>query len=188
MPWVNSEHLLSGSAPEDQRLYMESYTCQHSDVSLSTTNTSSPQASLPILQDSGADDTTSLLEMFVGIICACMPAAAHTCHHHLPSYDSFKNILRSRYGSLQNKLRSYSAFSSLPEDSAHDVGTSRGVHEGYGHGGTMSGRARVAAKPLQTFVQRGTTADDLNHDGIHLTYEMRQSSTSPETYERGQTG
>ena len=114
--------------------------------------------------------------MFVGIICACMPAAAHTSHHHLPSYDSIRSILRSRYGSLGQRLRrTYPTSSSLPEDSSHEVRTSRGIHEGYINLGTLESGPRVPAKTLQTFVRHGK-ADDLNNNGIHLTYEMRQSS------------
>ena len=75
-------------------------------------------------------------------------------------------------------MRSYTAPSSLPEDSSHDAKISRGVYDGYIHLGSPE-RGAVPARPLQTFVHHGK-ADDLNHDGIHLTYEMQQNSTTPE--------
>lgn len=125
--------------------------------------------------------------MFVGIICACMPAAAHTCHHHLPSYDSLRTILRSRYGYLEKKFRgTYRTSSSVPESISHDVKTSRGVYEGYVNLGTLEHSPTVPAKPIQSLVHHGKP-EKFNHGGIHLTYEMQQIFASPATHDRGPT-
>ena len=43
----------------------------------------------------------------MGISCACMPSAAYTCRHHLPSYKAFKSSFLSR-------LRSFKSSSKLP--------------------------------------------------------------------------
>lgn len=125
--------------------------------------------------------------MFVGIICACMPAAAHTCHHHLPSYDSIKNILRSHYGSLGQRLRRPNPTSStVSERNSRDLKTPRGVYEGYVNLGGLDHARPVPAKSLQTFVHNGSP-DDFSHDGIHLTYEMQQISASAAPHHQRQT-
>ena len=114
--------------------------------------------------------------MFVGVICACMPAAAHTCHRHLPSYGSLKKNLPIRYRSLGLKDRSTGP--SFPESTSHGIKTSRSVHEGYVSLEAPRLPMPVPAKSLRTFIHRGNT-DDLDHDGIDLTYEMLQTSTLP---------
>ena len=116
--------------------------------------------------------------MFAGIICACMPAAAHTCHHHLPSYDSLKKNLQIRYRSFGLKDRSTDP--SFPESTSHGIKTSRSVHEGYVGPETPRLLLPVPTKSLRTFIHRGNT-DNLDHDGIHTTYEMQHTSTLPPT-------
>ena len=44
----------------------------------------------------------SLVEMFVGIICACMPALARAYRHHLPYYEKLKNSVCSRFGTSRS--------------------------------------------------------------------------------------
>ena len=124
------------------------------------------------------------LEIFAGIICACMPAAAHTCHRHLPSYDSLKKNLQVRYRSLGLKDRSKDP--SFPESTSHGIKTSRSVHEGYVNLETHELPMAVPAKSLSTFIHRGSP-DDVDHDGIHLTYEMQQTSALPPTSTGGWT-
>lgn len=122
-----------------------------------------------------ADQIPSLLEMFVGIICACMPAASHTYHHHLRSYESLKKDLNFRYGSLGLKGRSTEF--SFPESRSHDIHTSRSVHEGYFSFDTPEHSIPVPAKSVQTsFRNEDTHGPD--HGGIHLTYELQQNSAS----------
>lgn len=132
-------------------------------------------------------NTVTLLEMFVGIICACMPAASHTWQHHLPSSDSFKYHLRPRNGTSGLKLGGTNPTpSSVAESNPRDVKTSRGVHEGYVNLDVLEHELPRPVKPLQTFIYSGRP-DDLNHDGINLTYEMQQSSASPPPPKRGWT-
>ena len=123
--------------------------------------------------------------MFVGIVCACMPAAAHTCHRHLPSYDSLKKTLQSRYRSLG--LKGPSTYPSFPESTSNGIKTSRSVHEGYVSLEAPEIPMPVPAKSLGTsFIHRENTGN-LSHDGIHLTYEMQQTSNLAPTRTGQQT-
>ena len=125
-----------------------------------------------------ADWSPSLVEMFVGIMCACMPAAAHTYHHHLRSYESLKqNNLHSRYRPSTSKDHSSKPLS--PQSKPHAISTSRGVHEGYVSLDALEPAMPTPhAKSLDTFNRTGSH-NDLDHDDIILTYELQQSSTSP---------
>lgn len=49
--------------------------------------------------------TVTLVEMFVGIICACTPAAAQSCRHNLPSYDTLKSLLLSHSHALRSSFK-----------------------------------------------------------------------------------
>lgn len=162
---------------------MAFYKREHSDVSL-LFMVSSLAKHLHQRVISQVDEDPSLLEMFVGIMCACMPAAAHTGRHHLPSYDCVSTTLRSHYESLGKGLRrSNPISSSLSQRDFRDVKTPRGVYEGYYNLGGLQRDLQEPAKSLQTY---GKT-DDLGHDGIHLTYEMKPTSTPPTPHDRGQT-
>lgn len=161
---------------------MALYKCEHRDVSLFSVD-SPPAKCLQSRIVGQVDEESSLVEMFVGIICACMPAAAHTCRHHLPSYDCVSTTLRSRYESLGKGLRRTNPTSSLlSKRGSRDVKTPRGAYEGYYNLGRLQRDLPFPAKSLQTY---GRT-DDLNYDGIHLTYEMQQTSTPPTPQDRGQ--
>lgn len=122
------------------------------------------------------DQDYSLLEMFVGIICACMPAAANMCHRLLPSYDSLKKNLQTRYRSLD--LKSRSTRPSVPKSTSRGIETSRSVHEGYVSLEAPELPMPVPAKSLRTFIHN-RSPDDVEHDSIHPTYEMQQTSTLP---------
>ena len=107
-----------------------------------------------------------------------MPAAANTCHRHLPSYDSIKKKLQIRYRSLGLKDRSIDP--SFPESTSHGIKTSRSVHEGYVNVEPSELLMPVPAKFLRKLTHRGSP-DGSDHNGIQLTYEMQQNSTSPTT-------
>ncbi len=115
--------------------------------------------------------------MFVGIMCACMPAAAHTYNHHAKSYSFLKKNFRLRYGLLGVGDRGTNP--PLRESTFHDVKTSRAVHEGYVTLDAPGHSTRMPAKPLQTFVSR-VRCNDLDHEDIHLTHEMQHVSASPQ--------
>ena len=120
--------------------------------------------------------------MFVGIVCACMPAASHTANHHLPSYELLRNKFRSYNGSWGLKLRGTEpTSSSFPSQSSRDVKTSRGTHEGYYDLGVREHRPPVPARALQTFT-RSHDSGELNHLGSDLEYEMQEA---PAMYNRG---
>lgn len=112
--------------------------------------------------------------MFVGIICACMPAAAHTCHRYLLSYDSLKKNLQVRSRSLGLKDRR--ADPSVPGSTSCGIKTSRSVGERYVDLEAPELPMPPPTKSLRTFIHRGSP-DDVDHDAIHLTFEMQQTST-----------
>ena len=174
LPRVNPQHLLQGPAREDIRPVMGGHNCKHHNVSLFDCT---PRLKFSV-SNWRIDQDPSLLEMFVGIICACMPAAANTCHRHLPSYDSLKKNLRVHYRLLGRKDRSTGPF--FPESTSHAIKTSRSVHEGYVSLDAPQLPMPVPAKSPWTFINRGNTGK-FDHDGIHRTYEMQQASTLPPT-------
>ena len=116
-----------------------------------------------------------------------MPAAAHTCRHHLPSYDSVRNNLCSHYDTLEKKIRRTNSTSSpRSEGDSHHVKTPRGVYEGYFNMGRLEHDLPVPPKPLQTFMHR-ERPDDLKYDGVNVTYELQLSPMSPPPRDRGWT-
>ena len=122
-----------------------------------------------------ADQDSSLLEMFVGIICACMPAASNTYHHHLPSYQSWNKKLRFRYGTY--RLRNGSTSPSSQNRFFHNVKTFRSVHEEC----ESLTASELPLPPPARFLKdrsRSGSSDDLGHVG-NLTYELQQTFTSP---------
>ncbi|KAL9138513.1 MAG: hypothetical protein Q9175_000247 [Cornicularia normoerica] len=102
------------------------------------------------------------------------------------SVNTLTNNLRSHYEFLEKKIRSITPTSSLPSESnSPNASKSRGVYEGYINLGGPEHASQVPAKSLQTFIHNGSP-DDLNYDGIHLTYEMQQTSASPTPPHGGQ--
>ena len=176
LPGVNPQHLLQGPGRGNIGRVMGRHKRKYHNVRLFNC---APRPKFSLQTDQGP----SLLEMFVGIICACMPAAVHICHHYLPSYDSLKENLQIRYRSLALKHRSTDP--SFPESTSHGIKTSRSVHEGYVNLERPELPMPVPVKSLWTkslwtFAHPGSPGD-FDHDGIPLTYEMQQKSTSPTT-------
>ena len=108
-----------------------------------------------------------------------MPAAAHTYHHHLPSFDSLRKTVRARYGSWS--LRNRKADTSFLDSRSGDVKTSRGVHEGYLNLDIPQLPAAIPTRSLNSSIHSESPVNP-NNDGIHLTYEMQQTSASPSTH------
>ena len=116
-----------------------------------------------------------MVEMFVGIIAACMPAATATGRHHLPSYDCLKTRLRSSFSS-------FSPRGGPAKKSAEKSNTSNSnIQKKNPTLSLESYDLYVLPKSLKgsfkTTVQ-GEAGRDLDGDGIRLTHEITQSRTS----------
>ena len=144
---------------------MESYARQHFNVG----NPSSDyliERSLTIY---------SLTEMFVGIICACVPSAAHSCREHVPAYTIFKNYLHSRFSTLHSIFRdtthkSYQRSHSAPETKAHGS---------YSNIDPLWGSEKVGMPQrdtgIRTFI-RGGPQNKKTKNGIHVGSEIETNS------------
>ena len=114
-----------------------------------------------------------LLEVFVGIICACTPAAAKSCSHHLESLSAFKTFVVSQFSKVGSGAKQSQAFSES-QFGDHQPGhyASSDIYQGPGY--TENARG----KSIQTFINKGKQ-HDVESDGIYLTYEMQnQVSTA----------
>ena len=104
--------------------------------------------------------------MFVGIICACTPAAARSYNHHLSNLSALKLIFASQFSRIGLSTKQSQA-SDLSREGDHHSGqySNIDIYQGRGRMG------KAQSKNLRTFIQRGKQ-QDLENDGIHLTFEM----------------
>ncbi|MCJ1243743.1 hypothetical protein MMC30_000940 [Trapelia coarctata] len=122
----------------------------------------------------------TLTELAVGISCACMPSAAYTCRHHLPSYSAFKSSFFSRLRSLKSSSSRPSPTSSGTNLTAEKL---QGHHEPYARLGSprypgMPGLSQ--GRTVLTFIRGGKREDVEKYErsgsadgsGIHLSYEV----------------
>ena len=114
-----------------------------------------------------ADTYGRILEVFFGIICACTPAAAKSCNHHLKSFSTLKLIVVSQFSRIKLSTKPSKA-SLLPRTSDHPPGRYSNI-DVY-RGPAYTGRAQ--GKSIQTFVHKGKQ-QDVENDGIYLTFEMQ---------------
>ena len=108
----------------------------------------------------------------------CMPAAAHTCRHHLPSIESIKNRSRSRNESLGSKARKKNIASSPDlEGNPYDIKTSPGVDENYIKMSAFEHPMPVLINSPEASIPsiHSGGPDDLTDDCIHLTHEIQQT-------------
>ena len=113
--------------------------------------------------------------MFVGIICACMPSVAKSCHRHLPSYDTMRALLSGSFKS-DSKRNTYTSFPDSDNKSSGD--RAKKAQWKYSESGLYQGPQHSQLgenNHLRTFIQGGRL-DDIEDDGIHLTFEMRTTS------------
>lgn len=123
-----------------------------------------------------------LSELNIGIIVACMPAASRACRHVSPFYKT----IRSRwskyrlFGTIGSKFKRHTQDSSRP--SAGEQQPSDGARFSQrlpyeqleDNSIDFPGYSKPpAAKTVRTFI-RGEKQDEVDGDGIHLTYEMQQ--------------
>lgn len=107
-----------------------------------------------------------ILEVFVGIICACTPAAAKSCNHHLKNLSALKTTVISQLSRIGLSTKQSQA-SLLSRKGDHQPGqySNIDIYQGPGHTGNAK------SKGIQTFIHNGKQ-HDLENDGIHLTIEM----------------
>ncbi|KAK0516328.1 hypothetical protein JMJ35_000931 [Cladonia borealis] len=127
----------------------------------------------------------TLLELYIGIIVACMPSASCACRHLSPVYENLKaSFLSSPFASIGPKLnRSAQALSknnstehtSCKNDGNPNVRNERPYKhlDDYKHHFPGSPNP-ASAKIMQTFIG-GESHSGIENDGIHLTFEMQQS-------------
>jgi hypothetical protein len=128
-----------------------------------------------------------LLELDIGIIVACMPAAARACRHDSPFYE----MLRSRwsisrlFGTIGSKFQRNTQDSSKPSAGEHQTSDGARNPQRLPYKQLEDNLDRFpghlnppAAKTMRTFIH-GKKQDEVDGDGIHLTYEMQQSSYRP---------
>lgn len=131
-------------------------------------------------------DGESPLEMFVGVIVACMPAASYTFRQLLPYYDTVKSKfhmsrtlplphLSSTKTSHNNghALGGVSVRGRTLVDPSDQKKSSSGHRRYYKNLGDLE--SILPHSHLQTHIHRGDDTDNLEDGHIHMTYEMQQS-------------
>ena len=113
----------------------------------------------------------SLLEMFIGVICACAPSAAKSYNHHSEHFGAFNIFIHSRLfktGTTTKQPKASLIFRKGGSQPRYPSDID--VYQGPGYAG------HAPNKSIRTFVHSGKPLD-LENDGIHLTFEMRNHST-----------
>ena len=120
--------------------------------------------------------------MFVGIICACMPALARAYRHHLPYYEKLKNSVYSRFGtprSITND-RSKQDFALRPKRHAMEHGMSGTTISTLSQNGTYMNlecqkhslhSSNVQSTNTNSY-SRESSSDGVEANGIRLNFEM----------------
>lgn len=126
-----------------------------------------------------------LVEMFIGISCACMPAFSKMLHHHLPAIKKIRSALSSRFASLRYSssvaTTGHSGFSQSDAPSHYPVAETG--HGPYTHLEVEMASPRSAPfqptyelgqlQSVQTFIGKGRRKG-ASDDKIHLTHEIQQ--------------
>ncbi|CAF9943010.1 MAG: hypothetical protein ALECFALPRED_010428, partial [Alectoria fallacina] len=132
-----------------------------------------------------AVELVTLVEMFIGISCACMPAFSKMLHHHLPAVEKLRSLLSSRFASLRSSKSGdrpgRSGFSQSDDQSHYPV--AKTVKGPYSHleaelkspqGDTFQPTYELGQlQSVQTFIGKGWKKGP-SDDKIHLTHEIRQ--------------
>jgi hypothetical protein len=107
----------------------------------------------------------SLAEMFVGIICACMPSAAQSWRHHLPHYEALTMRIRFQLHTLRlRNKRTYPASSSDLEKN-HGSTSIEGPHLDLKSYKLAKHFDLTQTKGIRTFIQGGRQ-DGFENDAI----------------------
>lgn len=129
-----------------------------------------------------------VVELFIGVSCACMPAFSKMVHHHLPAIEKLRSVLSTRFASLLSSksggATGRSGFSQSHDPNHHTEGhPSRGPYrplevEMMPPGGAPPQPTYEFGQlqSVQTIIGKGwdkKTSDDQ----IHLTHEIQQQQT-----------
>lgn len=119
--------------------------------------------------------------MCVGVICSCMPAFSCMFRHHLPSLETLKSHLSSRYRSFRHLLSGHSGNESVQSDS--DSGDGRLMPYSSlerGQKSTKQSKSLPALHSrlgqldtLRTYIRGGHKSETLE-EGIHVTRDIEQ--------------
>lgn len=113
-----------------------------------------------------ANNYERLLEMFVGVICACTPAAARSYNYHLKNFSVLQIFVVSQLSRIGlGTKQSQASLQSREGGQQPGHYTNIDVYQGPGHTG------KTQSKSIQTFINRGKQ-HDVENDGIYLTFEM----------------
>lgn len=108
--------------------------------------------------------------MFIGIIILCLPAAARSCRHHSNAFQMVKSCFLSK-----TQPRS---FAPRPPTKDHfqreNIGPSNGPYPDLNGCKTSSITPFAKMKRPYTVITTGNR-NDIDEDGIELTYEMRRN-------------
>lgn len=103
----------------------------------------------------------SLVEMFVGIICACMPSAAQSVRHNLHHYESLKTRISYRLYSLRSRhRRTHPASSSDMEKNQGSTADIEGPYLDLRNYQLAKHSDLAQTKGVRTFIQGGTSRGD----------------------------
>ena len=122
------------------------------------------------------ESSRRLVEMFVGIVCACMPSAAQTCRHHLPHYRSLKTRVYFQLHALRSGIRRIQNPDDYSNSGGHPETTSTaGPYPDLQSYKLAKHSDLTQTKGIRTFIHGGLRGD-IESDGIHLTYDMSTNS------------
>ena len=99
-------------------------------------------------------------------MCACTPAAARSLNHHLQNLGAFKIFVLSKIFKIKLSTKRSQA-TLLSRKIGHRPGqySNLVVYQSSNH------TEKAQGKGIQIFIQGGNQ-QDINNDGIHLTFEM----------------
>ena len=129
-----------------------------------------------------------VVELFIGISCACMPAFSKMIHYHLPTLQKIRSVFSSHFTSLRfSKSGGTTGHSGFSQSDSHsqnaDGKTTRGPYrhlevEMFPPGGVAPQPAYDFGQPrsVQTFITKGWSKG-ASDDQIHLTHEIEQQQT-----------
>ncbi|MCJ1394806.1 hypothetical protein MMC18_007686 [Xylographa bjoerkii] len=145
-------------------------------------------------------NTVTLTEMFVGVICACMPSAAHSFRHHFPSFDVFVSRFYTRFSGYKSSMKSGPPSKGYSHHSSSTYGTRSSDRKPlHAHAAYMdieskatdtytawsepkTGDSRAVGHPergrtagVRTVIKSGRP-EPLVKDGIRVDYEMQMLS------------
>ena len=122
-------------------------------------------------------DHPRVLEMYVGIICACTPAAAKSFKHHVQRFDSLRTYISSYLP--VSSLKRFKESSYTMSNGSTKAEREKFKHRQYSTVDEIYRSAQGKGNNISTYVQSGKH-DDIENDGIHLTFEMQSEVSRAE--------